>query len=243
MEAITEPARIDRPEVALMRFNRRPVIQTGAIEQPTDELVKNTSGLWNASAEDALRYGGDLTRAALGAMDLRNDRRYVVVDVKVHMLKPGMWPAIPGWHTDGVPRGGSMSPANGLPNIWKQEGVATPPRYHLLVTGTGCLTQFIRESSLMVRVPTAPTADLYASVTREVNAMIGEGRATPYAVPSCTVAEWDWWDLHRGVAATASEWRYLIRVTETDYLPPQTDLRAVLRTQSQVYVPSEAFGW
>lgn len=49
-------------------------------------------------------------------------------------------------------------------------------------------------------------------------------------------------DLHRAKAAQVREWRFLIRVTEGDR-PPKADLRDVLRTQQQAYVPSEAFGW
>ena len=88
-----------------LRFNRNPLVVTGRIDQPSQELVKNTLGLFNASPEDTVKYGGVLTRAALGAVKLHNDRKYVVVDTKIHMLIPGMSPAIPGWHTDGVPRG------------------------------------------------------------------------------------------------------------------------------------------
>ncbi|MEC2506153.1 hypothetical protein P9X25_18565, partial [Bacillus cereus] len=75
------------------------------IEQPSIDVLKNTPALWNASLDDALKYGGELTKAAIGAMNLRHDRKYIVVDTKVHMLMPGMCPAIPNWHSDGVPRG------------------------------------------------------------------------------------------------------------------------------------------
>ncbi|MFP8823477.1 hypothetical protein, partial [Enterobacter cloacae] len=81
-------------------------------EKPSQDDIKNTQGLWNASFDDAFRFGGDVTRAALQAINLRGDKKHIVVDVKTHMLMPGMIPAIPGWHTDGVPRGGkSLSPA------------------------------------------------------------------------------------------------------------------------------------
>lgn len=56
------------------------------------------------------------------------------------------------------------------------------------------------------------------------------------------VYEFAWWDLHRGMAASKDMWRYFIRVMETDHLAPKTDLRSVIRTQQQVYVPLE-YGW
>lgn len=61
--------------------------------------------------------------------------------------------------------------------------------------------------------------------------------------PDGQVVEWDWWELHTAQQARAPGWRYLIRVTETDYLEPQKDLRLVLRNQQQVYLPTEKFGW
>jgi hypothetical protein len=61
-------------------------------------------------------------------------------------------------------------------------------------------------------------------------------------IPTCTVMEFDWWDIHTGVIATKKEWRFLIRVTESDYYEPQKDLREVIRCQSQVYSPYN-FGW
>src|SRR4051794_29927346 len=85
-------------------FNRNPITEGGSIETPTTLEVKSTPTLWNASLDDAIKYGGDLTRAALGAMNLRGDKKHIIVDTKVHMLAPGQCPALPGWHTDGTPR-------------------------------------------------------------------------------------------------------------------------------------------
>jgi len=46
-----------------------------AIEQPSIDVLKNTPALWNASLEDALKYGVALTKAAIGAMNLRFDKK------------------------------------------------------------------------------------------------------------------------------------------------------------------------
>ena len=86
--------------------------------------------------------------------------------------------------------------------------------------------------------------DLYKDLSRDINslAQFGTVYCEKTAMPSCQWISWDWWNLHRGVIAQKKEWRYLIRVTETDYQQPETDLRKVLRTQQNVYVPME-FGW
>jgi hypothetical protein len=191
--------------------------------------------------EDAIKFVGDLTREALQAIELKNDRKHVVVDVKVHMLMPGMLPAIPGWHTDGVPR-----PQKDKPDLRLQEG-SNPTRYHLLVTGRHCLTEFI-DNPITLDVPDEPNSDLYKTIDKRI-----EDSLKPYniddplqpvivSIPSARVLTWDWWTLHRGIPATGHEWRYLIRVAETDHQEPLRDLREVLKTQQQVYVPLN-FGW
>lgn len=183
-------------------------------------------------------------------MNLRIDRRYIVVDTKVHMLIPGMSPAIPGWHTDGVPRGPLRDNIHhGLPDLYAQEFEHyRPHRYHLLVTGEGCLTEFIKIPTNLP-ISRTPDAQVYNHMSRIINQMLGE-----YALlgdpredqiltaPSCQVVEFDWWNIHQGVPAKKKEWRYLIRVMETDFCEPERDLRNVIRTQQQVYAPID-FGW
>lgn len=224
-----------------MKFNRGEVQFGNKIEKPSQDDIKNTQGLWNASFDDAFRFGGDVTRAALQAMNIRGDKKHIVVDVKTHMLMPGMIPAIPGWHTDGVPRGGkSLSPASGAPHIHMQEG-AESPRYHLLVVGGDCPTKFI--ASRNISLVTENLLNLYAGISSQVCEMDEKGLLDTYDAPDGQVVEWDWWELHTAQKARAPGWRYLIRVTETDYLEPQKDLRLVLRNQQQVYLPTEKFGW
>lgn len=225
-----------------MRFNRTVPIIGKSIETPSQELIKNTLGLHNASLDDALKYGGDLTRSAIAAMDLQMSKKHIIVDTKVHMLLPGMCPAIPGWHTDGVPRGSSLDPlAKKDPNIQAQEELDSPI-FHLLVTGESCLTQFVKERDFELDVPEQPDSSLYKMVTEQVARKVEQKELTAYEAPSCTAIMWDWWEIHTGMPAKKHEWRFLIRVTESDIQAPKTDIREVIRTQQQAYMPMN-FGW
>ncbi|MFD9628657.1 hypothetical protein [Peribacillus muralis] len=225
-----------------MNFNRNEIKLGGTIWQPSADEISNTMGLWGASLEDALKYGGNLTRSAIGAMNLKFDKKYIVVDTKIHMLMPNFSPAIVGWHTDGVPRGTALNPqSKGNPNIQAQETL-DDTRFHLLVTGEGCLTQFVKGNNISLEVPDVPDTSLYKSIDSQVKAGIATGELEAYDVPSCTAVEFDWWDLHTGTIATKHEWRYLIRVTESDIMPPQKDLRKIIRTQQNIYLPHN-FGW
>lgn len=221
-----------------MLFNRNGIKFGKSIEHPSDDIIKNTPALWNASLDDALKYGGELTRAAIGALNLKGDRKYIVVDTKVHMLMPRFYPAIPNWHTDGVPRGEELRPeVKKVPNIQAQEWMSTS-RFHLLVTGFGCLTQFITKP-IELDVPDKPDTSLNRMINEQTQNIVENREGMFITIPSCTAVEFDWWDIHRGVAARDHEWRFLIRVTETDHMEPQTDLRQIIRTQQQVYVPQD----
>lgn len=230
-------------KTAKFTFNRNPITvgYERAIQQPSNEVLKNTPALWNASLEDALKYGGELTKEAIGAMNLRFDKKHIIVDTKVHMLMPNMCPAIPNWHSDGVPRGEELRPeVKKEPNIFAQDKMSDS-RFHLLVTGEGCLTEFI-PNPVELDVPADPDTVLYQMINEQVRSKVSKGELDVFTAPSCTPVEFDWFDIHRGVQAKNHEWRLLIRVTETDHMEPQTDLRQIIRTQQQVYVPTD-FGW
>lgn len=158
-------------------FNRNEPVVGRPVERLSNDAIKATPGLWHASWDDALRYGGEVTRHVLGSVDLRGDRKHVIVDTKVHMLLPGFMPAIPGWHTDGVPRWDAELGWNverGLPSIgeqddWEDSGEDVAPIFHLYTSGVGCLTRFV-VAPLPLDLPPSGDPDLYKHVTQEVRA-------------------------------------------------------------------------
>ena len=124
-----------------------------------------------------------------------------------------------------------------VPNLWRQESLdERRPRYHLLVSGDHCPTEFFTDRWFW-HPPVA--TDLYADMTKAVNHV---NTKTLYHTGPSQVLTWDWWNIHRAMTAKRPGWRFLIRVTESDWLEPQTDLRQVIRLHNPVYVPSQ-FGW
>lgn len=208
----------------------------------TQDDIKDTPGLWNAPLDVATLLGGRITQAALASMNLGFDYKHIIVDVKTHLLQPGMFPAIPGWHTDGVPRGGSLSPAKGLPDITKQTQ-ARSPRYHLMILGADCPTIFIKNRNVVLEVPDEPSTNLYKNISEQCASSRSSGNIETYEITPGVIYEWDWWELHTAQASKSAGWRYLIRVTETDYLEPQKDLNQIFRKQQQVFLTSDKFGW
>lgn len=221
-------------------FNVNPPQHVASADQvPHQHEIRMSPGLFRASPEDAFRYGGDVTRYALSLMNFRNDRKYISVEVKVHNLFTGFSPAIPGWHTDGVPRipvGAGADEWNvdwGEPSIQLQlDEAIRPHRYHLLIFGrNGSCTNFMKDP-IEFKVPDRPTDQLYSIINQQAERMLPDEIRTVNG----EVWEFDWWNLHRAEPANLREWRFLIRAVESDYYPPRTDLRDVLRTNNQVYL-------
>lgn len=226
----------------MITFNRTDPVLGRSIPTPSQDQIEEIPNIRQASVEDAIEHGGPVLAATLSAMNLRGDRRHIIVDTKVHLLMPGWIPAIPGWHTDGVPRGAQMDPAGkGEPNLAAQaDGRVTSPRYHLLVTGEHCPTRFL-SGPINLDIPLDVGADLYKVMTAQVGAAVAAGHPT-FTTPDSTVVEWDWWNVHTAQQASGRGWRLLVRVTETDHIPPRVDPRDFIRRQSMVFAPLD-FGW
>lgn len=227
----------------LKEFNRGKFEIGKSMKQPTQLEIQNTPTIIGATLEQARRLGGKVVNNALDLMKFDLSKN-IIVDVKVHMLMKGMSPAIPGWHTDGVPRGVEQNPlSKGKPFMDYQEG-KKPHKFHLFVTGNNCLTEFIKDRNLALEVPDEPDTDLYKAVSKQVNKLKREGKIETFDIPSCTVVTWDWWELHTGKPTSGFEWRVLIRVTETEdehYNFIKED-KELYRLHNNVYIPVE-FGW
>ena len=220
-------------------FNSTPLTTT-ATDFPTfpDSEVEATPVLRRASMANAALFGSPLLRRVLETTPIVGDRAHVFVDTKVTFLMPGWVPSIPGWHTDGVPRGPGADPASrGVPDLALQHTMRSP-RFHTLFVGSAdCPTRFMT-SPLSLDVQ-SPSRQLYADISTKVSALLDD-----VTVVEPAAGEWDWWDwwqLHCAIPSRTTGWRLLVRVTETDYVAPaETEF---IRAQSQVYVPSLNVGW
>lgn len=204
--------------------------------------IEGTPNLSRASLQNALLFGGPLLTRLLEACPLRHDRPHIIVDTKVTLLLPGFIPAIPGWHTDGVPRGHWKDPyASGEPSMTtqlEQEQKGQFPRFHTIIVGNPCLTQFV-DTAVTLDLRHSEDPDLYKEVTGLINEGINRGNYPTTNHLLNQWVSWSWWNIHRAVPATERGWRLQVRVAEM-YHPPVTT--GFIRAQNQVYVPEE-FGW
>lgn len=130
----------------------------------------------------------------ISAMPFEHKHQRILVDVKVHHLKKGEYPAIPGWHIDG------------LQNILK---ASDDNLYHLFVSGQGCLTQFL---------PFSVERELDINMTPNYNVLFQGIEGT--FIPSNTICTYRKAP-HRASRAQFDETRLLIRAVETNYLRPR----------------------
>lgn len=204
-----------------------------------DDAIQHVPQLRRASLSKAILFGGPPVAAALQQCPLSGDREHVLVDTKVTFLMPGWIPAIPGWHTDGVPRGDNADPAGkGIPRLTEQlrqsnDGVR--PLFHSFFLGDDALPEFLSTTTVL-NIESPDDYTLYTEVSRKVDALGDRPKVSYFEGQWST---WDWWNLHRAIPATRRGWRLHIRVTESAVPPSETDF---IRPQTQVYVPYD-FGW
>lgn len=152
------------------------------------------------------------------------------IDTKVHMLKPDWYPCIPGWHCDFVSRDedGNIQPDEDDDQI-----------RHFLVCSGGPVTQFIenRLVELSMETPSWQECD------RTLNKLVHRGSLRLWQPEPGQILEFNAQELHRGMPARYSTWRWFFRASlfpKGD--PRRREFQNKVRTQQQVYLELST-GW
>jgi len=191
---------------------------------------------FNSSIEFAITRGGRITRDFLTTF--LNDNPYYdedryVFDSRVHMLMPGWFPCIPGFHHDDVPR----QTSNGQPDY-------DSPSYRAnhclgLVNGDICPTQFATGRADFSRVP--DDVIVYKQWHLEVEEKIKNGELERSSAPSNKLVYFNDRTWHQGVRTRAGGWRWFGRVSwDTDRVKRISN---EIRQQVQVYLEFPLEGW
>lgn len=197
-----------------------------------EDVVKDEPMFFRATEQFCMERGGPITLAFLSA--LRRDGiapEHVLIDTRVHMLMPGMWPCIPGWHHDDVPR----TRGDGQPDY---DGMTYRSQFALaLVNGDVAPTNFALGVAL---VPTVPLgAKVYKQWDEAINEQIEDGSLLRVAAPSNRLIYFDWSDFHEGTQAVRRGWRWFGRATWNSGIAPRNEVRR----QVQVYMENPKEGW
>lgn len=202
--------------------------------------VKNEPMLFNCDLQGAYSNGGPLTREFLLLLPDEWREVPIVVDSRVHMLMPGWYPCIPGWHHDDVPRTRADGQPNYGPGQFRSEHIMA------LVNGDICPTIFAIGSAEFIEPPLGEV--LYERFHHQIERLIHDGELVENLAPTNTLIKFDDRTWHRGQAATANGWRFFIRASRyfaPDGMPvPRGNPRTnEVRRQVQVYLDNVNAGW
>lgn len=208
-------------------------------EEPPQETIKAEPMFFNSSVEFAKEKGGPITKAFLNALPA--EWFDGVFDSRIHMLMPGWYPAIPGWHHDDVPRPpipvGQHFGTAGQPDY-------DSPRYqseHImgLVNGAICPTEFAVGQATMPAVPDGEV--IYKLWHKEVEQELARRNLSLWLAPSLQLIHFDWQTFHQGRRAVKNGWRWFGRITRnSDRCKTITN---EIRQQVQVYLEFPMEGW
>jgi hypothetical protein len=206
----------------------------------TVDEIKNEPMLFNNDLTGAFYNSGEITKDFLCCLPFDWQESPLVIDSRVHMLMPGWYPCIPGWHHDDVPRVRS----DGQPEY----EAPTDRAEHILMLVNAHLapTEFaIGEAEFDV----PPIGNvIYEDWHKDVNKAIEHGLLTKQNTPDRTLIKFNDRTWHRGVAAVDNGWRFFIRASryfdkDGNPIARRNKRTNEIRNQVQIYMSAENAGW
>lgn len=215
-----------------MIINSNIVIGRNLYSEYSQEEIKNEPMLFNCGSYYADKFGGSITKDFLDSLDESGiDLTSVVIDTRVHMLMPGWYPCIPGWHHDDVPR----SRVDGQPNYINPE--YRSQHVMALVNGDICPTQFAVGDFEVSEIPLGEV--VYKKWHVEVESQLNCGSCSVVKAPSNKLIHFDDRSFHQGAPSSGSGWRWFGRASWNTHRVPTNEVRR----QVQVYLENPMEGW
>ncbi len=235
-----DPKQTGASRYGTIRIESRFSLGDGSIPVFDELTIKNEPMLFNCDLESAYTLSGPVTKQVLDLLPPDWKKVPLVVDSRVHMLMPGWYPCIPGWHHDDVPR----TRSDGQPNY--DYGQCRSEHIICLVNGDICPTG-IATGSVNFKVPGIGRT-IYEDWHPQVEAAIKTGELTLRYAPSNQLVRIDDRTWHTGTPAIKTGWRAFIRVSR--YYSPTgepiartNDRTNEVRRQVQVYLSNPNAGW
>lgn len=197
----------------------------------TDDEIKNEPMLYSCDYATTRKLGGPITHAFLDKVlpTVRSNPSFIF-DSRSHMLMPGMFPCIPGYHHDDVPR----TAPGGQPNY---DNPAYDAGHVMAIVGDASKTEFAVGTADFPAVPEGQR--VYEFWHEEVMKKLAAGELKMTEAKPGHIIYFNSRTWHRGTAATKHGWRWFGRASYN------TQRRCVneQRMQVQVYLPVVNAGW
>lgn len=170
------------------------------------------------------------------------------IDSRVHMLMPGWYPCIPGWHHDDVQRTGKDK----QPDYFAENPIRA--QHIMMLVGADVSATELATGETGFLIPDEGTGNVYEQLSKDVDFEIKANRLISSFIPDKTLVQFDDRTWHRGSAAVKDGWRFFIRATKffredkelsynsyVNVKPPK--ISNEIRHQTQVYLPVIDAGW
>lgn len=193
---------------------------------PLASQLRKEKSMYQASMGFAFDNGGPITSEFIDKLPFSFGDN-VLVDVRVHQLQKGYYPAIPGYHLDWLPRtdGGEHPIVDTIPDY----------DHVVLIVAETSLTEFVADPISLV----LPDKRAFEWANNEIKRWQKLDKVKTEHVISGDMVQFTSRDWHRPSPAEGSEWRLLIRASRIDHKKPVNRLV----DQSQVYIPIEEASW
>lgn len=191
-------------------FSCTPDQVTGDI---SSQLVKATEKIFDVEIENAYDNG------------LRP-----IIDVRVQRLMPGMYPSIPGWHCDAVPRDDYF----GQPKFDKINPYAMHVTCTISTSDVGVSNTMFYNKGTAFKIE--DDEHVFKDLHNQVEARSDEGKTL---IPDGMLALFTPKTIHKTMPTHTRGWRLFFRYSMY-HKPPVVNKVA---NQQQVYILSEANGW
>ncbi len=211
--------------------------EVGSVDPIADrDTIHVEPMLFGASRHFAKAAGGPLTNMVLRAIGEHLDGceaycasvgAHLIIDTRTHMLMPGFFPAIPGWHCDAYPR----AAYGDQPSL-----KAGNPSHHHFVAFVSDQPDGVSRTEFIAPGDTVAAkvdpAHVWQSVHKQVYHYVPR-----FQQKDGQILRFGQATLHRAMPAHAKGWRWWLRAS-VFYKPPEN----AIRKQVQVYAP-EGLGW
>jgi len=203
------------------------------------ELERET-GFYSATETFARQNGGPIVHEILDLIpqSYRDEAKilglFVNIDVRIHRLYPGDFPAYPGWHCDGEYRETYFSQPD-LERIHVHNHLVTTISSHPQGVSN---TQFLNEQ-IALEVDT-PSADhtLWGQLHELISS---KGTVETWDTKDGEIVQFNSWTPHRCMPARVRGWRLFFRMSM--WHKPHLEHGGKISKQEQVYKVMEGSGW